>query len=373
MKPIKSLYLHIPFCTWVCKYCDFTTYAVLEGMMPAYVEALCLEIQTAARRYELRPLRTVYFGGGTPSLLGPNQIARILQTVRECTGLTEDAEITLEANPSNVTAKGAAAWRSQGITRLSIGVQSLKPAALRFLERLHSGPEALGAVRAARAAGFRNVNCDLLYGVPGVSTAEWVETLDAVLAQGPTHISAYELTVEPNTRLAQEVRCGEVVMPDAELQLTQYWAATVRLRAAGFEHYEISNWGLPGCRCIHNLAYWEYRPYLGCGAGAHSLLRHDDGRSERFWNRKGLRAYVERIQAIGEAVEDREILSPERALGEAAMIGIRLLKGTRAAVPFEAERRQLVVAGLLLQDGETVRLTTRGVELANQVGAVFLR
>ena len=252
-------------------------------------------------------------------------------------------------------------------------MQSLKPSALRFLERLHSGEEALEAIRMARTAGFRDVNCDLLYGVPGVTTTEWLDTVEAVLAHGPTHLSAYELTVEPATRLAQEVRLGQVVMPDAEVQLEQYWAAANRLGAAGFEHYEISNWAWPGRRCLHNLTYWEYRPYLGCGAGAHSLLRHEDGRSERFWNLRGPRAYIEGVRRSGRAVEGGEILSAERAKGEAAMIGIRLLEGTRAAQNFPEERDRLISGGLLMQRRDRVRLTPRGVELASQVGAAFLR
>ncbi len=373
MERIQSLYLHIPFCTWVCKYCDFNTYAVLEGLIPAYVDALCREIREAARRYAIGPVETVFFGGGTPSLLSEPQIHAIMRTVGDAIGLHEGAEITLEANPSNISAAACGSWLDAGVNRLSVGVQSLRPPALRFLERLHSGEEAVNAIRAAKSAGFANITCDLLYGVPGVSTVEWLEDLRAVLAEHPQHVSAYELTVEPMTRLAQEVRLGQVLMPHAELQLEQYWSAVDLLFAEDFEHYEISNWARAGYRCRHNLTYWEYRPYIGCGAGAHSLLRHDDGSSERFWNVKGPRDYIGRAAAQGMAVADREILSPERAAGEAAMIGMRLLDGTRAAVAFPAERHRLAAAGLLVEEGETVRLTSRGVELANQVGAAFLR
>jgi oxygen-independent coproporphyrinogen-3 oxidase len=162
-------------------------------------------------------------------------------------------------------------------------------------------------------------------------------------------------------------------MPEAEEQLEQYWAADERLAEAGFQHYEISNWALPGRECRHNLTYWEYRPYVGCGAGAHSLLRHADGSSERFWNFKGPQAYIRAAMGSGDAVEGREVLSPERARGEAAMIGVRLLDGTAAAEPFTDERARLIDAGLLIAQRGRVRLTTRGVELANQVGAAFLR
>ncbi|HYM50067.1 MAG TPA: radical SAM family heme chaperone HemW [Candidatus Limnocylindrales bacterium] len=373
MERIRSLYLHVPFCTWVCKYCDFNTYAVLEGLIPAYTEALVAEIRAAAQRYPVGPLDTIFFGGGTPSLLTTDQLQRLLGAISDAIGIAPDAEVSLEANPGNVTDGAAAGWLAAGITRLSIGVQALHPGALRFLERLHSGEEALDAVTVARRAGFGNVNCDLLYGIPGVSLPEWLSTLDRMLALRPTHLSAYELTVEPSTRLHQEVSRGEVTMPDAEEQLGQYWAAAERLERGGFTHYEISNWATPGFECRHNLTYWQYRPYLGCGAGAHSLLRLEDGASLRFWNRKGPHAYIRAAHESGDAVDGREVLSPDRARGEAAMIGIRLLRGTDAAQGFEPERRQLVGAGLLVQERDRVRLTTRGVELANQVGATFLQ
>jgi oxygen-independent coproporphyrinogen-3 oxidase len=373
MERIHSLYVHIPFCTWVCKYCDFTAYPVLQGMIAPYVDALTVEIAQAPQRYPMGPLDTVFVGGGTPSLLSPEQLTRILETLNSRIGIAPGAEITVEANPSNISAADAEAWRQAGVTRLSIGVQSLQPAALRFLERLHTGEEALAAVRVARHAGFDNIGCDLLYGIPGASTAEWLESLEGVLAEHPTHVSAYELTVEPGTRLAQEVRSGAVVMPGAEEQLEQYWAADGCLAEAGLVHYEISNWARPGFESRHNLTYWQYRPYLGLGVGAHSLLRHDDGQSERFWNHKSVKAYLDAQKAGRSPIAGRETLSVERAAGEAAMIGIRLLRGTEATDPFPVERADLEAAGLLAAAGKTARLTRRGVEVANQVGAAFLR
>ena len=373
MERVEHLYLHVPFCTWVCKYCDFNAYAVLEGMIPPYVEALIAEIRSAPPRYPIGPLKTVFIGGGTPSLLTVDQVAGIMGTVAQAIGLLPDAEVTIEANPGTITAQKLDGWLRSGITRVSIGVQSLRPDALRFLERLHSGEEALAAVRLARAAGFKEVNCDLLYGVPGLSPSQWKETLDAVIAEAPTHVSCYELTVEAGTRLNQEVLRGWTRMPDADTQLEQYWLADRRLQAAGLQHYEISNWALPGHECRHNLAGWDYRPCLGCGAGAHSMLRHADGRTERFWNRKGPRAYIDAVRNGGEAVDGREWLSPLHARGEAAMIGVRKLFGTSAPRAFPDEGRRLIDAGLLREVGDAVRLTPRGIELANQVGAAFLR
>lgn len=372
MERIHSLYLHVPFCTWVCKYCDFNAYAVLEGLIPPYVDALSREIELAGAELPIGPLETVFIGGGTPSLLTSAQVRQVIARVREI-GLAPGAEVTLEANPSNISSDSVEGWLEAGVNRLSIGVQSLQPDALRFLERLHSGPDAIAAIRTARAGGFSNVSADLLYGVPGVNLAAWLRTLDAVLAEGVQHLSAYELTVESQTRLGQEVRTGLVQMPGADDQLDQYWAAADRLAAAGFTHYEISNWAQPGFACRHNLAAWHYRPYLGCGAGAHSMFRQDGGSTERRWNIRGPHAYIRRISQSGQALDGSELLTPDRARGEAAMIGVRLLEGTDAAGEFPDQREQLVGAGLLIESDGQVRLTQRGIELANQVGAAFLR
>jgi oxygen-independent coproporphyrinogen III oxidase len=371
MERIHSLYLHVPFCTWVCKYCDFNAYAVLDGLIPPYVDALAREIDAAADTLPIGPIQTVFIGGGTPSLLTIDQLRLLMDHIRSI-GLAPDAEVTLEANPSNVSSEKVDGWLGAGVNRLSIGVQSLRPDALRFLERLHSGADAMDAIRMARAGGFANVNADLLYGVPGVNLAGWLESLDAVLAEGVQHLSAYELTVESQTRLGQEVRTGLVQMPDADDQLEQYWAAVARLETAGSAHYEISNWSRSGLACRHNLAAWHYQPYLGCGAGAHSMFRHNDGSTERRWNVKGPHAYIKQAAGSGHAVAGSETLSAKRALGEAAMIGVRLLDGTTAARDFPAQRNQLVEAGLLAEKDGGVRLTRRGIELANQVGAAFL-
>jgi putative oxygen-independent coproporphyrinogen III oxidase len=372
MERIHSLYVHVPFCTWVCKYCDFNAYAVLDGLIPAYVDALTREIDAAADTLPIGPIETVFIGGGTPSLLTIDQLGLLMEHVRSV-GLAPNAEVTLEANPSNVTSEKVNGWLEAGLNRLSIGVQSLRPDALRFLERLHSGADAIDAIRVARVGGFANVNADLLYGVPGVNLAGWLESLDAVLAEGVQHLSAYELTVESQTRLGQEVRTGLVQMPDADDQLEQYWAAVARLETASFDHYEISNWSRSGLACRHNLAAWHYQPYLGCGAGAHSMFRRNDGSTERRWNVKGPHAYIKQASASGHAVAGSETLSPERAAGEAAMIGVRLLDGTTAARDFPIQRTQLVDAGLLAERDGDVRLTRRGIELANQVGAAFLQ
>src|SRR5204862_4870256 len=265
-----------------------------------------------------------------PSLLTAAQVRQVMERVRAI-GLAPGAEVTLEANPSNITGPNVEGWLAAGVNRLSIGVQSLQPDALRFLERLHSGMDAIAAIQAACAGGFANVSADLLFGVPGVELAGWLDTLDAVLAEGVQHLSAYELTVESGTRLGQEVRTGLVQIPGADDQLEQYWAAAARLEKAGYGHYEISNWAQPGYSCRHNLAAWNYQPYLGCGAGAHSMFRLDDGSTERRWNVKGPHAYINQESGSGRAVDGSEVLSLGRARGEAARIGGRLRGGAHSA------------------------------------------
>src|SRR2546427_6121207 len=286
MERLHSLYLHVPFCTWVCKYCDFNAYAVLEGLIPPYVDALAHEMEFAAAELPIGPLETVFIGGGTPSLLTSAQVRQVLDHVRAI-GLAPGAEVTLEANPSNVTGENVEGWLAAGVNRLSIGVQSLQPGALRFLERLHSGSDAIAAIRTARAGGVANVSAGLLFGIPGVSLPPRLDTLESGLTQSVQHLSALEVDVESGTRLGPGVRTGLVKMPGADSQLEQYWAAASRLEAAGFAHYEISNWAQPGYRCRHNLAAWNYHPYLGSGAGAHSMFRLDDESTQRRWNVKG--------------------------------------------------------------------------------------
>jgi oxygen-independent coproporphyrinogen-3 oxidase len=369
----RSAYLHVPFCTVRCGYCDFNTYTSMEGWMPAYVAALTQEI-AAARPAVGAPLDTIFIGGGTPSLLPGDAVRTLIGALDDAFGIAPAAEVSLEANPCSITPQKLEAWLAAGVNRLSIGVQSLDAAMLRFLDRQHGADQALQALRLARAAGFGHLSADLIYGIPGLELATWMRTVEGVLAEGPDHVSMYELTVEAGTPLAQRVAGGECRLPDAEVQLEQYWTAADRLAAVGWEHYEISNWARPGRACRHNLAYWRAEPYFGLGAGAHGMRALPDGGIERYWNVRPIPRYVERVQASGAAVDGSERLDPWQRAREAAMLGVRLLAGMPDTIPvqeFAPAIARLTQAGLLHADAPP-RLTRRGVDLASEVGRTLL-
>jgi oxygen-independent coproporphyrinogen-3 oxidase len=295
-----ALYLHIPFCRQRCSYCDFNTYTTLNDLQPAYVAALAAEIRQvgalAAAAGEPRPaVRTVFFGGGTPSLLTPAQVGDLLGAARAAFTLDGDAEITMEANPGTVSAEWLAAVRGLGVNRLSFGVQSALPGELALLGRAHDFAAAGEAVDMATAAGFDNLNLDLIYGLPGQSVADWGQTLAAVLslaesAPAITHISLYCLTIEPGTPMQRWLHNGTILAPDPDTAADQYELAGRELAAAGFGHYEISNWARPGRECRHNVVYWRNEPYLGLGAGAHGLAG-----GYRYQVVRQPRAYVRRM------------------------------------------------------------------------------
>ncbi len=294
-----SVYVHIPFCTVRCAYCDFNTYAGLEGLMPAYVDALCREIRQVGASAPDGPLLvdTVFLGGGTPSLLAVDQASDILQAIRETFAMSPDAEVTLEANPGTVDADRLLDLRGLGFNRISFGVQSAHESELRLLDRLHTFGQAVEAVHMARSAGFQDVNLDLIYGIMRQTLTMWQTTIDRALELEPDHLSLYALTLEHGTPMQARVEQGLLPEPDPDLAADEYEWAEQALQAAGFVHYEISNWARadpadnPGqCRhaCRHNLQTWRNAPYLGFGAGAHGFAagwRYADVRSPQAYIR----------------------------------------------------------------------------------------
>ncbi|HRQ13750.1 MAG TPA: radical SAM family heme chaperone HemW [Promineifilum sp.] len=295
-----ALYLHIPFCRARCSYCDFNTYTTLGDLQGEYVAALAREIRLvgdtgrageAGRAGDERAaVDTIFFGGGTPSLLTPEQVATLLAAVRDSFALASDAEITMEANPGTVDEAWLAAVRALGVNRLSFGVQSALPHELALLGREHDFAAAVTALSAARAAGFDNLNLDLIYGLPGQSVADWQRTLDAALPLGVEHVSLYCLTIEPGTPMQRWLHNGTIMAPDPDTAADQYEAACHALAAAGYGHYEISNWARPGRECRHNIVYWRNRPYLGLGAGAHGMAG-----GYRYQVVRQPRTYIKRI------------------------------------------------------------------------------
>ena len=371
----RAAYLHVPFCRTKCLYCDFNTYAGKERLIAEYVPALADELAARAQETAGLPLRTVYFGGGTPSLLAAAQVRRLVDTLRRNGGVEPGAEITLEANPGTFGRGYLEALRALGVNRLSLGVQSLRDDTLRRLARTHNAARAIADVRLARDAGIPSVNLDLIYGLPWQSVADWRDDLARALETEPHHISLYALMVEEGTPLASLVRRGAWSVPDSDAVADMYEAALPLLERAGFVHYEVSNWARPGHESRHNLVYWRNEAYLGAGAGAHSYV---GGR--RFWNVKPIEGYVKRIAAGAPACAGDEALDPEAQIGETAMLALRLRQegidfarfrarfGIDPAARWRAALDELTGLGLLDVDGRGARLTDKALLVSNEIG-----
>lgn len=376
-----GVYIHVPFCAVRCGYCDFNTYAPgeTEGATPGdYVQAALAEMRLAraAMGDDPRPASTVFFGGGTPTMLDAEALAALLNGVAETWGLAPDAEVTTEANPDSVTRESLARLAHAGFTRVSFGMQSAVPHVLATLDRTHRPENVAKAVGWAREAGL-SVSVDLIYGTPGESLEDWKASVDAALALEPDHVSAYALVIEPGTRMGTQLRRGEIAAVDPDTQAAMYELADDAFSAAGLQWYEVSNWArTPEDRCRHNIAYWMSHDWWGVGPGAHSYLGPRIGLggeeipARRWWNVKHPRAYAERL-ALGKSPEQEgEELGPEEIALETVMLRLRLAEG----MPVElAPRREaiapLIAAGLI--DGRdalrgVLKLTRRGRLLADR-------
>ena len=392
-----GLYIHIPFCKRKCPYCDFNSYAGLDALQIPYVEALTAEMSWLARQREWQ-VNTVFIGGGTPTVLPLSLLTQVLNAVQARFQVPAGAEITVEANPGTVDETYLAGLRAAGVNRLSLGVQSFHDDELRLLGRIHTAAESKAAFRAARRAGFQNVNLDLIYGLPEQPLERWRVTLEQALSLSPEHLSLYCLTVEEGTPFAEWVARGDLAQPDDDLAAEMYELAGEMLKADYF-HYEVSNWArrtmsdpqFTICHshfiCQHNVVYWRNEAYLGLGAGAHSSW---EGR--RWHNQLSPRSYVARMAAQGKGdalwespvVEGVEVIGESLAMGETMMLGLRLLEegvplarfserfGRSLLDVYRDEVAVLQGEGLLEQGPECVRLTRRGWLLGNQVFARFL-
>jgi oxygen-independent coproporphyrinogen-3 oxidase len=365
--PFEHLYVHLPFCKHKCGYCDFNAYAGMDRLMPDYVDALERELSRAREHHPFGRLETVYFGGGTPSLLSADLIARLLRFVRATFEMAPGAEVTLEANPASTDEAKVQAWLDGGVNRLSLGVQGFEPRALAVLERRTDAAQATHAFGLARAMGVSNLSIDLIYAVPFQSRASWLETLRRAIALGPDHISTYCLTFEEGTLLWRRRAEGRVPEVDADLQWDQLDAACAELETAGFSRYEVSNWAKPGFESRHNHAYWRCRPVYGAGAGAHSYAT-DGSVSHRWWNIARPREYI----AAQEPIADGEDLPSRKARGEALMLGLRTAEGMAPPDGFDTELGELLAAGLIERRNGRVAPTRRGLDLHNQIALVVL-
>lgn len=368
-----GVYIHVPFCITRCGYCDFNTYtpAELGGVNPdAWLLALRTELELAATQLGAPTVNTVFVGGGTPSLLGGDRLAGVLEMVREHFVLAPDAEITTEANPESTWPEFFATIRAAGYTRVSLGMQSVVPRLLAALDRVHSPGRAAAAAGEALAEGFEHVNLDLIYGTPGETDDDLLRSVDAALAAGVDHISAYALTVEDGTALARRVRRGELAVADDDTLARRYQLLDARLRVAGLDWYEVSNWCRPGGQCRHNLGYWGGGQWWGAGPGAHGYVG-----ATRWWNVKHPNAYAEMLAGATLPLAGSEQLDTEALHTEEVLLRIRLRSGLPLVMlsAAERERAEAVVAdGLLRAEGEQLVLTDRGRLLADAVVRTLL-
>lgn len=379
-----ALYVHIPFCEVRCHYCDFNTYAGLDGLFEDYTAALIEEIRRAGAERGRPAVNTVFLGGGTPTVLPAPLLASILAACRESFDVAADAEITSEANPGTADAAVFAALRGMGVNRLSMGVQSLDDAELKWLGRIHGAAEAEEAFAAARRAGFDNINLDFMFGLPGQQESTWRGTLERAIALAPEHISLYSLTVEHGTPLYDAVRRGLQPPPQDDVAADFYLLASGLLDNAGYEQYEISNWARSGFQCRHNLVYWRHEPYLGFGPGAHSYVTVARDAGRRWWNVRPVPQYIQRVRAGQSPERGREEIDERLAMGEFMMLGLRLVREGVAAARFAArfgrpleevfgsEISALTERRLLERVDGRVRLTSEGRLLGNQVFSEFL-
>lgn len=373
-----GLYVHIPFCVQKCFYCDFATAPYRRSVVGAFLDALRREVDFYAFRIR-QPFTSVFFGGGTPSLLTGEQLRDLVAFLRATFSFFPDAEVSLEANPGSLDAAKLEAYRDAGVNRLSLGAQVFDDAMLQLLGREHTMKHIGESYHLARRVGFENLNLDLIFGLPGQRLSDWQNTLDAALELAPEHLSLYGLTVEPKTVFAYRQRRGELSLPDEETQAEMYEEALDRLEAAGYCHYEISNFAKPGYECRHNRLYWENAPYLGLGPGAWSYL---DG--ERYGNLRSLGGYLKRLREGFLPVAERERLTGRAARAETIIQALRLREGIsfRAyrerygadlLVDFEDVISSLLATGLLEKTSTHLRLTRKGLLLSDEVFVRFVQ
>ena len=325
-----SFYLHIPYCVKRCGYCDFNTYtpaelqieSSLKEISLSYTDLVLAELKQARNVSDATTIPTIFFGGGTPSLMEPRDLGRMLAQLRADFAFDADIEITMEANPDSITRERLEGFLAAGINRLSFGMQSAVPHVLKVLDRTHNPENVARSIELAKEVGFKELSVDLIYGTPGESLEDWKTTLDTALALPVTHISAYALIIETGTKLAAAIKRGEVASPDDDLMAEKYLMADNRFREHGLTWYELSNWSRPGSQARHNIAYWEGANWWGAGPGAHS---HISGK--RWWNVKHPNAYRERIEAGLSPEMGHEILTTEEKELEKVLLAIRMPRG----------------------------------------------
>ena len=367
--PAPGLYVHVPFCRGKCAYCDFYSIPEETGI-PAWIEAVRSEARFFQDRFPC--FDTLYLGGGTPSLLDERELDHLLQGLFRGLGFSPDLEITLEANPDDLSPLRLAAYRNAGIRRISLGIQALEDDTLRFLGRRHTAFRAEQALADSLSAGFSSVGVDLIYGIPGQTSRAWENTLRRVLRFRPHHISCYQLTLSPETPLGRQHHEGRIRLPQEDVLADLFLATSGILQERGYLHYEVSNFTLPGHASRHNRKYWRRAPYLGLGPAAHSFRT-----PVRWWNPLSLDAYCRRIASGRPPCEGSEVLSREQALLEALCLGFRTSEGISgpvlAACPDQEHIvRDLEQQGLVVRQEDRVMPTCRGMLVADRLALLFM-
>ena len=378
MQP-AGIYIHVPFCRARCSYCDFATGTYQQTAAARYVSALAREITIHTRPATPAVVDTIYFGGGTPSLLTPAQVEAILAAVHARFRVAPRAEVTMEMNPGTVTPETLRAYRALGVNRASFGLQTFDDEQLRRLGRTHTASDARRTFASLRAAGFDNISFDLIAGLPGQTVEQWAHNLDEALALRPEHLSLYLLEVHEGTPLAEQLAAARWPQPDPDVAAEMYRLLLARMNDAAYEHYEISNFAMPGFASRHNLKYWTGAPYYGFGNSAHSF----DGARLRWANERDAARYVELIEAGRETVVETVELDERDASAEALFTGLRLMRGvdlsahrarfgTDVRKSYDEDLRRFSAAGLIELTNDRLRLTPAGVLLSNEVFAAFV-
>lgn len=375
-----GLYIHVPFCIKKCSYCDFVSYPYDTGLAEAYVCALDKEMILNVRGLseEQRVLKSIYIGGGTPTCLSGDLLGKLLKQCRQHFIIAADTEITVECNPGTVDARKFHLMREAGVNRISMGVQAYQQKMLSVLGRIHNWKDVETAASCCREAGFDNLSFDLMSGIPGQTMGDWQESLEKIIELNPKHISAYSLKIEPETPMHRDVAEGLVELCDEEMELEMFLFTIDYLAKYGYSHYEISNFAYKGMESRHNLIYWHNEEYLGLGPAAHSML---DGR--RFSNVQSVELYISRLNA-GESIVDTSIsLSVEEQMSETVFLGLRLTDGLDLAAfkqrfgrsvsdVYEIQLKNLTRLGLIDMSGNRIRITAKGLPVANVVFAEFI-
>ncbi len=380
-----QLYVHIPFCVHKCHYCDFNSHERCEPAWSDYQQALIAELKQWANTpmFMGRKLHTIFIGGGTPSLAPPSMIKAIIDAASHYCGIHKHAEISMEANPGTADAENFRAYREAGINRLSIGVQSFDATELRWLERIHSADEAIQAYNIARQAGFDNINLDLMYGLPGQSLNGWLKSLKRAIALKPEHLSCYQLTIEPHTKLAVRHAQNPYALPNDEHALSMFFETRSQLSDAGYQAYEISNFSKAQLKCQHNDGYWLYNDYIGIGAGASGKWDQQDQGITRYSNIRTPERYIKSIIEHGNAVNSEDKLTGEHAAGEAFWIGLRRSSGINRTTfkrrfdidawkLFSHELQKWRNSDQLAITDDFICLTETGLPIADEIAASVL-